>query len=202
MTIFCPSVWTLQQQNDHFLPQIQVQVVQRLLLPPQMVLLHKLWPYAVVNDNKDNLVFFLKSVINLSASMQLQFSVGKMCQCIEKYDFYWGETVISMKSTCEKSCGCVHHRQAQVVDPTLPLPPSSNRFDQDNSCLDQFSRWSIQLILFTFRFQSFCVSSILVIITVSREMKVIDSELIFNICDIYCMDAAHLEDIQNNEWYI
>ena len=53
-----PPVWTLQQQNDHFLPQIQVQVVQRLLLPPQMVLLHKLWPYAVVNNNKDNLVFF------------------------------------------------------------------------------------------------------------------------------------------------
>ena len=92
---------------------------------------------------------------------------------------------------------CVHHRQAQVVDPTLPLPPSSNRFDQDNSCLDQFSRWSIQLILFTFRFQSFCVSSILVIITVSREMKVIDSELIFNICDTAWMLTLKIFRIMN-----
>ena len=108
--------------------------------------------------------------------------------------------MISMKSTrahVRNHMACVHHRQAQVVDPTLPLPPSSNRFDQDNSCLDQFSRWSIQLILFTFRFQSFCVSSILVIITVSREMKVIDSELIFNICDPAWMLTLKIFRIMN-----
>ena len=44
---------------------------------------------------------------------------------------------------------------------------------------------------------SFCVSSTLVIIIVSREMKVIDSELIFNICDPAWMLTLKIFRIMN-----